>query len=63
MSEESKPVPSGAVTELLNAWSGGNADSQGPLFNLVYPRLRQIAGSLFRGERLESLLQPTSVGG
>jgi RNA polymerase sigma factor (TIGR02999 family) len=61
MSEESNPIPSGAVTELLNSWSGGNAESLDPLFNLVYPRLRQIAGALFRGERPESLLQPTSV--
>ena len=61
MSEESNQIPSGAVTELLNSWSGGNAESLDPLFNLVYPRLRQIAGALFRGERPESLLQPTSV--
>jgi RNA polymerase sigma factor (TIGR02999 family) len=31
------------------------------LFELVYPQLRQIAGVLFRGERPEHLLQPTSV--
>ena len=31
------------------------------LFELVYPQLRQIAGVLFRGERPENLLQPTSV--
>jgi RNA polymerase sigma factor (TIGR02999 family) len=61
MSDDPIPAPSGAVTELLNAWSGGNAESLDPLFNLVYPRLRQIAGALFRGERPESLLQPTSV--
>jgi RNA polymerase sigma factor (TIGR02999 family) len=32
-----------------------------PLFNMVYPRLRQIANALFRGESPQSLLQPTGV--
>lgn len=31
------------------------------LFELVYPQLRKIAGALFRGERPENMLQPTSV--
>jgi RNA polymerase sigma factor (TIGR02999 family) len=31
------------------------------LFELVYPHLRQISGALFRSERPENLLQPTSV--
>jgi len=57
----STPSPSGEVTELLRAWSEGKPDSLDPLFNIVYPRLRQIANALFRGESPESLLQPTSV--
>jgi RNA polymerase sigma factor (TIGR02999 family) len=53
--------PAGEVTELLRQWSAGQTESLDPLFNLVYPRLRQIAAGLFRGESPESLLQPTSV--
>jgi RNA polymerase sigma factor (TIGR02999 family) len=55
------PAPSGEITELLKHWSEGNPDSLEPLFNIVYPRLRQIANALFRGESAGSLLQPTSV--
>jgi len=61
MTDRSKSNPTGEVTELLKQWSEGRTDSQEPLFNLVYPRLRQIANALFRGESPESLLQPTSV--
>jgi RNA polymerase sigma factor (TIGR02999 family) len=32
-----------------------------PLFNLVYPRLREIAGALFRRESAATVLQPTGV--
>jgi len=51
----------GEITVLLREWTGGRADACDRLFELVYPRLRRIAGSLFRGERPENLLQPTSV--
>jgi RNA polymerase sigma factor (TIGR02999 family) len=51
----------GEVTLLLRKWSEGKPDASEALFALVYPRLRQIAGALFRGERPENLLQPTSV--
>jgi RNA polymerase sigma factor (TIGR02999 family) len=51
----------GEVTELLRRWGEGERASMDPLFNLVYPRLRQIAGSLFRRESAASLLQPTGV--
>lgn len=61
MTDRSKSNPTGEVTELLKQWSEGRTDSQESLFNLVYPRLRQIANALFRGESPESLLQPTSV--
>ena len=46
---------------LLREWSDGKATGNERLFQLVYPHLRQIAGALFRGERPENLLQPTSV--
>jgi len=55
------PPSSGQITELLRRWSDGESESLEPLFNLVYPRLRQIANALFRGESPDSLLQPTSV--
>lgn len=51
----------GEITELLHAWTQGEANALDRLFEEVYPQLRRIAGSLFRGERPEHLLQPTSV--
>lgn len=51
----------GDVTQLLREWTEGNCTVLEPLFDQVYPTLRQIAGSLFRGERTEHLLQPTAV--
>jgi len=55
------PAHGGEITELLKRWSEGESDSLEPLFNIVYPRLRQIANTLFRGESCDSLLQPTGV--
>ncbi len=54
-------VEPGEVTRLLHEWSEGKPDATEALFDLVYPHLRQIAGALFRGERPENVLQPTSV--
>jgi RNA polymerase sigma factor (TIGR02999 family) len=51
----------GEITVLLRDWTSGNPAAIEHLFELVYPQLRQIAGALFRGERPENLLQPTSV--
>ncbi len=51
----------GQITLLLHEWSAGEPAATEALFNLVYPHLRQIAGGLFRGERPENVLQPTSV--
>jgi RNA polymerase sigma factor (TIGR02999 family) len=61
MTDQSNSSPAGDVTQLLQRWSEGQTDSLDPLFNLVYPRLRQIAAALFRGESPESMLQPTGV--
>jgi RNA polymerase sigma factor (TIGR02999 family) len=52
---------SGEITLLLHEWSQGEPVATEQLFELVYPHLRRIAGSIFRGERPENLLQPTSV--
>jgi RNA polymerase sigma factor (TIGR02999 family) len=51
----------GEITVLLREWTEGKPEAQERLFELVYPQLRRIAGALFRGERQENLLQPTSV--
>jgi RNA polymerase sigma factor (TIGR02999 family) len=51
----------GEITILLRDWRAGDPAAIEHLFELVYPQLRQIAGALFRGERPENLLQPTSV--
>jgi RNA polymerase sigma factor (TIGR02999 family) len=51
----------GEITVLLRDWTAGNPAAIEHLFELVYPQLRQIAGALFRGERPENVLQPTSV--
>lgn len=49
----------GDITVLLRQWTGGDAGTLEPLFQLVYPQLKQIAHSIFRGERPGNLLQPT----
>lgn len=51
----------GQITLLLHEWSAGQPAAGESLFEMVYPDLRKIAGALFRGERPENLLQPTSV--
>jgi RNA polymerase sigma factor (TIGR02999 family) len=51
----------GDITLLLHRWSKGDTAANETLFDLVYPHLRSIAGALFRGERPENILQPTSV--
>ena len=55
------PAESGEITILLREWTSGRPEALERLFELVYPQLRRIAGALFRGERPEHLLQPTSV--
>lgn len=52
------PEP-GDITVLLRQWSGGDSRTLEPLFELVYPQLKQIANSLFRHERPGNILQPT----
>jgi len=49
-----------AVTNLLRAWRGGNADALNDLMPIVYDQLRSIAGGYFRAER-PSTLQATAV--
>ncbi len=49
------------ITQLLHEWRDGKPAALDRLFDAVYPRLRGIAGALFRNERLENVLQSTSV--
>jgi RNA polymerase sigma factor (TIGR02999 family) len=49
------------ITELLHEWRTGKPAALDRLFEAVYPRLREIAGALFHNERLEHVLQPTSL--
>ncbi|SEG52179.1 RNA polymerase, sigma subunit, ECF family [Bryocella elongata] len=49
------------VTLLLQAWSQGEPLAADRLFERVYPHLRYIASALFRGERKDTVLQPTIV--
>jgi RNA polymerase sigma factor (TIGR02999 family) len=51
----------GDITILLREWSDGNDSALDPLFELIYPQLRHIAGSLMRRERPGHLLQPTGI--
>ncbi len=47
------------ITSLLGRWSAGDRDALQALMPLVYPRLRAIAGSVFRGSSDNTTIQPT----
>jgi RNA polymerase sigma factor (TIGR02999 family) len=49
------------VTELLRAWSGGDADARDRLLPLVYDELRRRAAAYLRRERRGGTLQPTAL--
>jgi len=51
----------GDITILLKKWSEGQPQALDPLFELLYPQLRFIAGSMMRQERPGHLLQPTGM--
>ena len=53
--------PPGAVTELLVAWSAGDAAALERLIPLVYDELRRLADRQLAHERGPSTLQPTAV--
>lgn len=56
-----KERPAGDVTQLLLAWSGGNAEALDRLLPLVYEELRRRAEGQMRRERAEHTLQPTAL--
>ena len=43
------------ITDLLNAWGGGNADALDRLTQLVYWELRHMAGRFLRNERSDTI--------
>ena len=51
----------GEITTLLGEWGRDGSRMPERLLDLTYPQLHRIACNLFRGEREDSLLQPTSV--
>lgn len=55
------PPEQGEITLLLNQWRDGNPSAFERLLPLVYPRLRELAGSYLRRERVPGVMQPTSL--
>jgi RNA polymerase sigma factor (TIGR02999 family) len=51
----------GDITVLLRKWSEGDEAALDPIFEVIYPQLRQIAGALMRRERPGHLSQPTGI--
>jgi RNA polymerase sigma factor (TIGR02999 family) len=51
----------GDITILLREWSEGDNSALDPLFHLIYPQLRHIAGSLMRREKPGHISQPTGI--
>ena len=67
---QSAPIPDAArpprqaaqgVTELLRAWSAGNAEASDSLVRLVYAELRRQAQLVLRRENEGHTLQPTAL--
>jgi RNA polymerase sigma factor (TIGR02999 family) len=51
----------GEITVLLHRWKEGDRDAFERLMQLVYPRLRELAGAYLRRERWPGVMQPTSL--
>jgi RNA polymerase sigma factor (TIGR02999 family) len=54
-------MPTGEVTELLLAWSGGRREALDELLPLVYDELRRIAHRELRGERPGGMIRTTAL--
>ena len=50
-----------SITELLQAWSGGDDDALEKLIPRVYPELRRLAAQHMRRENRGHTLQPTAL--
>lgn len=57
---EGQPHP-GDITLLLRQWESGNQSALTPLLEQIYPRLRDVASSLCRGERAGGIMQATGL--
>lgn len=49
------------ITQLLRAWSGGDAGAADAVLSLVYERIRQLAARRLRGDAGGAQLQPTEL--
>ena len=49
------------ITQLLRRWSAGEESALRELMPIVYNELRRLARSAMRGDRGESILQPTAL--
>jgi RNA polymerase sigma-70 factor, ECF subfamily len=56
-----RQCPDADVTELLQAWGGGDVDARDRLATAVYQELRRRAGAYLRRERVGHTLQPTAL--
>jgi RNA polymerase sigma factor (TIGR02999 family) len=56
-----EPESSGAVTELLVRWRGGDREALETLIPLVYQELRRLAHSYLQRERSDHTLQSTAL--
>ncbi len=54
-------VPDHQVTELLQAWGGGDLNARDQLMPLVYQELRRRAAASLRGDARDHTLQPTAL--
>ena len=54
-------VPGHQVTELLQAWGGGDLSARDQLMPLVYQELRRRAAAYLRREARDHTLQPTAL--
>lgn len=55
------PEPAHSVTELLQAWRGGDETALGEVAPLVYGELRRLAAGYLRREEPGHTLQPTAL--
>ncbi|MEM8930732.1 MAG: sigma-70 family RNA polymerase sigma factor [Acidobacteriota bacterium] len=51
----------GDVTQILDAWRGGKADTLERLLPIVYGELKRLAAAHLRRERSDHTLQPTAL--
>src|SRR5207248_3733399 len=54
-------APDAEITQLLQAWGGGNAEALNQLTPLVYDELRRIAHRYMRRENPDNSLQSTAL--